>query len=298
MFAYNKIMMILFCFLLSFTSWAEITYDLTILVDGKKVKTLTPSDLKKIKLVKLDFYNSVSKRSEDYRGWIFSDLMQVAGVDKGKSIVEVEFSAVNGFKSYFSYDMFVKAPAILSYERVDGEKFVRYSQKEKMLVDLGPYYLIWDQKKMSASEQQPYNSVYQINQINFLTNQIDFGLVADKVDSNLYLGLRSYKKYCLSCHALGKLGGNLAMDLLQKNILEAKGDDYFIKYTLAPASVFAQTKMLPLPKFKNSQAMAQGIVEFLKFAKNPEKVLKTIKAKSGQSVLYNELSQLVDEMKP
>lgn len=46
-----------------------------------------------------------------------------------------------------------QAHSILAYERADGDKFVRYSQKEKILVDLGPMYLVWDLKKMPAQER-------------------------------------------------------------------------------------------------------------------------------------------------
>lgn len=317
--------------LLSIVTYAQITENLTIQLDGKTVKVLTPSELKKIPKSKIDFYNYVTKRVETYNGLPLNAVTKLALPEKAQQIVELEFKSINGYVSYFTQDMFDKTPAFLGFERADGEKFIRYSQKEKALISLAPYYLLWEQPELLKDEQlilnsifqinqvnylmdfAPYslvwdqsespkdehlvfNSVYQINQINYLTNKINFGLVTDKVEGNLILGLRTYKKYCLSCHALGKLGGNIGINLLDKDILTRKGEDYFVKYTLTPASINPYTAMLPLPQFRNNQEMVKGLIEFLQFTKNPAPVLKKIK-ESTRREHYDELSKLVEEMK-
>jgi hypothetical protein len=57
-----------------------------------------------------------------------------------------------------------------------------------------------------------------------------------------------------------------------------------------------KTKMLPFPKFKNSEDMITGIVDFLKFMQNPDELLKKKKSASGQKS-YKDLKHLIQEMR-
>lgn len=270
--------------------------DLIIQVNGEKKKVLEGKAIQQSKLTTVDYYNQNTHRSETYRGILFSELMEKAIGEEAKNIVEVEFISSDGYDNFISMDSLLKVPAVLTFERADGEKFVRYSQKLKSLVSLGPYYLVWDLKKVSKDEAALYSSDYEITTINFITKHVDFGVHEGDVDANLFLGYRTYKKYCLTCHAVSKKGGSIGPDLMEKKIVDTKGTDYLVKYMLEPQSVNPKTKMLPLPRFNNSKAMALGVVEFLTFMKNPEEILKKQKAKKDR-LKYQELSDLVQQMK-
>lgn len=200
---------------------------LQIELNGEPQKNLDLATLKKSKIAVVNHFNSLNKRSEPYRGIPLSSLMSLAIPNQLKEVVEIELVSVNGFKSYYSAEMLQKVDSILSYERTDGENFVRFSQKEKMLVPLGPYYFVWDFKNLAKDQREVYNSVYQVKKINFVTNKIDFG-VNEGLDKEIFLGLRTYKKYCLSCHAIGKLGGDISFDFIKKKTLESKGAEFFI----------------------------------------------------------------------
>ena len=201
--------------------------------------------------------------------------------------VEVELISTNGFKNYFSMENFLKVDAIVSFE-AENAKFERFSIKEKKIVQLGPYYLLWDFKSMSPEDKYQYNSVYQINKINLITNAVDFETSHVKNNESINLGFRTYKRYCLSCHAIGAWGGEIGIDLIKSKTLAKKGADFIKNYALDPHAINPETKMLALPKYKNREKMAQGLVEFLDFASHPNQ---------GQKNKDASLKTIINEMK-
>lgn len=121
---------------------------------------------------------------------------------------------------------------------------------------------MWDLSKIDYAQRLHYSSIYQIKGLNLISKAIDFGI--DKKGTLIDLGKRTYKRYCLSCHALDGKGGNISIDLKKSKVLAKKGEKWVLKYILNPEKVNPDTKMLPLPQFKNRLQMAKGVVELLK----------------------------------
>lgn len=269
--------------------------DLLILVNGEKYKSLEIATIKRLKANTVDFYDHASRKSESFKGVPLIPLLTSILPEQLKKTVEVELISSNGYKTYFPIESFYKVDAILSYVALNG-KFERYSWKEKLMVPLGPYYLVWDFKSIGKEDKNQYSSVYQIKQINLITNIVDFEVHDIKNNETIILGFRTYKKYCLSCHAVGPWGGEIGADLIKMKTLESRGADFITKYALNPQSINSQTKMLPLPKYKNRVAMAQGLVEFLNFASNPDQYIKSKKIESDK-IRYDSFKTIVNEMR-
>lgn len=272
------------------------TEKIEILLDNQKHNFINMTTIKGMKSENVSFYNYATKRVEVYKGIPFLDFLELTAGNQFKNIVEVELIAENDFKYYVSMDLIRKTHSILSFDRADGDKFLRYSTKNKILVPLGPLYLVWDLKDIPRSERLQYTSVYQIKAINVKTNRLTFGIHEKAVDESVYLGYQTYKKHCLSCHSLGKLGGDLSFDLVQRKTLDKKGERYVMKYILKPEAMNPKTKMLPLPNYKNKIQLAQGVVDFLKFMHNPENILEK-KAIDKENQSFKELQQVHKDSK-
>lgn len=268
--------------------------NIEIFLDGKPHKKLNLEEIKNLKSETVEFYNYVTKRAELYKGVPFFTLMEKYAPETIDSMVEIELNSVNEFKYFFPRELFEVTNSILSYERADGDTFTRYSQKQKMLVPVGPLYLIWNLKNIKKDDRLNFKSVYQINKINVITSKNEFGVTEDAVDKSVFLGLQAYRKNCISCHAIGKLGGGISFDLVKRKTLETKGADYIKKYILDPASIDPETQMLPLPKYKNQAEIAQGIVDFLNFMRNPDEVLKKHQHNQGRNS-YKALKEVVEQ---
>jgi hypothetical protein len=268
--------------------WAQ---EIPVKLDGQKLKTISIDEIKKMKELNVEFFNGVTRRSELYKGVSTLGLIEKI-YPESQNLLEIELITENNFTSFISINRLQQTSSILAYDRADGDKFVRFSQKEKVLVSLAPLYLVWDLKGVSKEDRLLHSSIYQIKAINLVTNKIDFGVKEDAVDSSVYLGYQAYKSQCMTCHALGKIGGTYSFDLIKRKTRLSKGDDYLRKYITDARTVNPKTKMLPFPKFKNSEEMIQGVIDFLKFMENPEELLDKKKAAASQNS-YKELREIV-----
>jgi hypothetical protein len=283
---------ILFSLFVSISGFAQ---DITINVDGKKLTVISLEEIKQLKIDEVEFFNKVTLRAERYKGVPTMRLIEKF-YPETQNLVEVEFISGTDFNPLVDIELLRRTNSILAFERSDGDKFVRYSKKEKILVPLGPLYLVWALKQVSKEDRLLHTSIYQINTINLVTNKMDFGVKENSANASLYLGYQSYKRHCLSCHALGNLGGGVSFDLIKNKTLESKGAEYVKKYIRSPELVNLKTKMLPLSNFKNREDMIQGIVDFLTFMQDPETILRKQNGSSAPAS-YKVLRQLIKDIK-
>jgi mono/diheme cytochrome c family protein len=245
-----------------FISTTAFAADLEVFIDGKAQNKLTQKHLfEKIPNTTVKFYNDVIRETESFDGPVFRSILFSIDNAYGAKFEEIEFITENGYRPFVPMLRVAQAKSILSYKRTNNKPFTRQSRKQKKWVPLGPWYLVWDLNKTEASRKIHFSSIYQIKGINLISRETTFG--ESKKGTLIELGQRTYKRYCLSCHALDGKGGDISFDLKQKQILKKKGEKWVLKYILNPEKVNPDTKMLPLPQFKNRLQMAKGVVELL-----------------------------------
>ena len=277
--------------LLSGFAFAE---NIIINFDGKELAKVSMEDIKKMKSTNVEHFNKTIRRSELYVGVSTLSFIEKYFPEIQK-INEVEFSTDNNINPFISMTRFQNFNSILAYDRADGDKFVRFSKKEKILVPLSPLYLVWDLKGASQEDKHTYKSLYQIRTINLISKKVNLGVNQDEVDTSVFLGYETYKEHCISCHAVGKVGGGNSFDLLKRKTLQNKGSEYVRKYIINPNLINPKTKMLPFSKVKGNEKMIQGIIDFLKFMENPNELLQKNKSAEGQTN-YKALKNIVDKM--
>ena len=283
----------LFFFTIFFSQLAR-AEDVILSLDGKELAKVSLEEIKKMKPQKLEYFNRTTLRSELYVGISTLGFIENYFPDIQK-LHEVEFITDNDINPFIAMKLFQNTNSILAYDRADGDKFVRFSKKEKILVPLSPLYLVWDFKGASSEVKKTHRSLYQIRKINLITNKVDLGIHQDKVDASIFMGYETYKRHCLSCHAIGKVGGKNSYDLVKRLTVQSKGAEYVKKYIYDPNIINPKTKMLPFPKLQDSETKIQGIVDFLTFMENPEIVLKNINHVKGQA-RYKALKEIVNQM--
>lgn len=261
-------------------------------VDSVEKSALSLDELRKRKSEVVEYYNWNTKRSEVYRGVNMLDLLE----KEASGIAEVELETDNGLHFFVSGDSLKQVRSILAYERADGDTFKRYSEKKKMLMHMGPLYLVWDLKGVPKEQKLYFTSIYQIRSIRIKTTKADFGLVDDGIDPKVYLGLQAYRQNCIMCHAIGNAGGSESFDLIKRQTLSLKGESYVQKFILDPRSFNPKTTMLPLPQYKNRDEVAQGIVAFLKYMKEAPDTSK-LNSKTPASKSLGELKKIIQEAK-
>ncbi len=287
-----KIIIIISVLLLN--SCLAFAQNIAITLDGKDLAKVPLDEIKKMKPVNLEYFNKTTQRSELYVGVSTLSFIEKYYPEIQK-LHEIEFLTDNNINPLISLSRFQQTDSILAYDRADGDKFVRFSKKEKILVPLSPLYLVWNLKGASKEVRLSNRSLYQIRTINLISKKIDLGIHQDAVEASVFLGYETYKRYCLSCHAIGKVGGSNSFDLIKHQTLQNKGAEYVKKYIFDPNLINPKTKMLPFPKIKDSQKLIEGIVDFLKFMENPEEYFQKNKS-AKRETSYKALQEIIKEM--
>jgi hypothetical protein len=75
---------------------------------------------------------------------------------------------------------------------------------------------------------------------------VTFGISTTNTDPVLQSGLQFYKSHCISCHAIGPIGGSYSFRLNEKKTLQDKGADYVKKYVIDPVKMNPKTKMIQI----------------------------------------------------
>ncbi len=262
--------------------------EISFLIDGQEHKSLTLAEVKKMKAEEVEYFHRLTKRAEKYRGVSTLSLLESVYPDFAKKYVAVEFKTKNEFYGYHPVDRLQKFHSILAYERADGDTFTRFSTRTQTLVRLAPLYLVWNTKNITRQERDVLTSLYQIHSINVLTKKIEL------INSNeqIMKGYAIYKAQCLSCHALGSLGGKSGGNLVERKVLQNRGTDYVKRYLINPRSLNPKSVMLPIYA-DDKEAAATSVIEFLEFAQDPEKKVQKENPKSSS---YSELKNIVQEL--
>ncbi len=282
----------LFFAVVSSQLWAQTPPKLEIQLDGQVIAG--PVNLASLPVLDVEAYSAPLKTSEGYRGFSFLEMARIAIPQDLARVLEIQLQSENGYSVYYPMEMFQKTQALMAFTRKDGGPFVRYSGLQKQLITLAPYYLVWNARALSPNEQAIYNHIYKIKTVNFITRAVNLGVNLQEVDANIQLGQRTYKQFCLSCHALQSEGGKVSINFLENKTIALKGRDYFVKYALDPAKVNPRTAMPELPQFKNREGMAQAVVDFLLFMEKPEAFYKDKKITPLQE-RYKKLTRMLQE---
>ena len=252
--------------------------------------------IKQMKSANLEHFSSTIMRAEVYKGVSTLNLIEKFYPEVNK-LAEVQFVADTGINPVIPIGQFLKKYSILAYERFDGQKFERFSKKEKILVPLSPLYLIWEINRDSSKEEKlTLKSLYQIRTINLYTTSNNFGVTEALGDQNLSLGIQIYKTQCISCHSIGSIGGNYSFSLIHRKTLKAKGSDYIKKYVLNPTAINPKTKMVQIPQFQKDEKTLEALIQFLQYIDDPMAYM-TKKNPQVNTKDYQHLLNIVNEIK-
>jgi mono/diheme cytochrome c family protein len=129
---------------------------------------------------------------------------------------DVVFTAADGYQFAGGAERFTHYKAYLAYARADGNAFTIVNS-EGQPIELGPYYLIWDNiEDPSLIRQGAYGWPYQVLQIELRPASAYLPLLPQSASRQALDGFVLFKEYCLICHQMAGIGGQkLSTDLRQ-----------------------------------------------------------------------------------
>ena len=161
---------------------------------------------------------------------------------------EIEFIALDGYRSRIPVGRFSTYRAFLVFDRVDGGVFrVDNLEQREKAVPLAPYYLVWDNIAAPELLAEGGNGwPYQVAQI-WLRQSGQEALLPGAMAAQWSEHAALAQKYCLSCHRVNGFGGDkMPINLAERaKLIDARN---WQTWLLAPQSVKPDTTMPALPE--------------------------------------------------
>lgn len=230
-------------------------------------KTLKFDDLKKnYKSHRISVYNYHIKRSEIYNGFDFKEILRDVYGDESRNYFGIKVTTRDKYSPIIEMYKFQERRPYLAFKRADQEPFTTIKYYADKVVDLGPYYLIWEEDYKKDAARRRDHWPYKITGFT-LVNEPPRSLRPGKnAAKDLHWGYKNFLKQCISCHQLNGFGGSKGGELLSSGIIKKRTDDYLMKFIDNPRKVDPKSTMDPFPtKIDIRKKRIKDIVQYLRF---------------------------------
>lgn len=184
--------------------------------------------------------------------------IDLSKVDIKKTIIV--FECIDGYKPEMPLELFLNAKPFLAYKDVDAPKGSNWETiiKNGNEMNADPFYLVYTSVSPDNEEYKwPYNVIkfHLESKNNNITLQPTGNEKAEK-------GFVLYQKYCITCHAINGIGGEMGPELnYPKNVTEYWKETELVDYIVNPSSFRHKVKM---PTLGITKQQSQEIVDYLK----------------------------------
>jgi mono/diheme cytochrome c family protein len=248
-------------------SWVVKADDLVFKLKGKGVKTLTFDQLEKISPPHdLPVYEIHEAKDVTYQ---VSDLRSVLTAVYGelwKNSDEILFTCLDGYQPSIPVAKIKEFTSALAFARKGAKEFslIAVIDKNKK-VDLGPYYLVWDNlKNKRLRSGEVHDWPYQVTTVDLIQFSDRFPKLSPPENSSPQVkrGFVAYRQNCFACHQINGEGGGKAPELnYPVNVTEYFKESVLRKYIVDPMSVRVNAQM---PGFEDEDHILNDIVAYLK----------------------------------
>lgn len=179
---------------------------------------------------------------------------------------EVLFTCSDGYQPSVPVTEFKTFDAYFVYGMQDGSEFmIDNNLQNQKNIELGPYYLVWDNIKHPELRSEPPSFwPYQVVSVDLISFAQRFPKLAPAADSEAIVktGFSWYRKYCMSCHAIGGEGGEKGPDL--EDISRRYSPKWLSEFITNPRSLRPESTMARLnPDLKERDRIIDSIVRYL-----------------------------------
>ena len=244
---------------------------------GKAVKTLPRADVEKLlPPAEVTTFEFLEAKENRYRAIPFAALLTKIYGEAWKKEEEILFTCADGYQPSVPVAKVLKFGGLLAVARTDQDKFslVNHLENNKQ-VDLGPYYLVWDNLKFpELKDEGATDQPYQVVGVDLIKFSDRFPALAPHGDASVAAkrGFLVFRRSCLSCHVInGEGGAKAALELnYPVSITEYWQEKYLGAWIENPKSVRYGTTMPPIQiAAKDRKEAVADVIAYLKaMAKN------------------------------
>jgi cytochrome c2 len=242
---------------------------------GEEIKTLSLIQLEKLTPAQtVTIFEPNESENIRYKGFPVNNLLTGIYGDKWKETEEILFTCRDGYQKSIPSTEFEEYPSYLVYTNPDKSEFTLINKPQNnQLVDLGPFYLVWDNiSHPELQDEGASNWPYQVTTIDLINFRDRFPNMAPPKNSpmNVKNGFLAFRQYCMACHTINGEGGEKSVELnYPVSVTEYFKESWLIKWIDNPTSVRFNTTMPALnPKLKDRETAIRDIIAYLKAMKD------------------------------
>lgn len=216
---------------------------------GKVLKQFSLEQMKQIVSAReLEVYEPNEKEKTTYRVFPMNALLDSVYGESWKKDDEILFTCSDGYQPSLPIARFLKYSSYLAFERSGSSEFTLINKLHNGgKVDLGPFYLVWDNLtvpalKATGAEGWPYQLV-SVDLIQF-TERFPKMAPPKNAPATAKRGFLVFRQHCLSCHSVNGDGGAKGVELnYPASITEYWKESWLRQWITNPSSVRYGTLM-------------------------------------------------------
>ena len=212
----------------------------------KEVLRLTAADMAKrpaARIIEVD--DSFYKKRKRFRAVPLKDLLTAAyGGSWGENALgEVFFDALDGYRSHAQVAVLMNNGGMLAFADADAGG-AEWEPMPGRGVKPGPFYLVWTGPEQGPKKGFPWP--WQVVGVKMTILEDEYPKALPKgaaPDSVAVKGWNTFRRLCISCHAMSGDGGTVGPDLNEPRGITRYQSRRFLKAFIRRPSSFRRTKM-------------------------------------------------------
>jgi mono/diheme cytochrome c family protein len=210
----------------------------------KEVLRLTASDLAKRPAARtIEIQDPSFKKTKRYRAVPLKDLLTAAyGGSWGENALgEVFFDALDGYRSHVKVSVLMNDGGMVAFADADSPDWEPIPGKSGTPA---PFYVVWTGAEQSPKKGYPWP--WQTIGVKMTVLEDEYPKALPKgaaPDSAAVRGWTTFRRACISCHAMSGAGGTVGPDLNEPRGITRYQKKSFLKSYIRKASSYRRTKM-------------------------------------------------------
>ncbi len=275
----NLFITLIFAILLNLSCYA--TSELQFYKSEDLLKSLSFEELKSsFKIHKVTVFNPYTLKPETYNAFSMRRILQSIYKDEWKDQFALTVRTKDRYTPIVETYKFKEREAYLAFSRADNKKFVSLTMYKEKVVDLSPYYLIWEEDKNKVPSRRKSHWPYKV--IGFeLISKIPTFIIPPEKDQKLNWGYENVRKNCLSCHTVYGYGSTKVSELITNGTTKRYSDKKLAQFIHNPRGINPKSKMPKFsPKIDKRVDRIKNIVLYLRYLEEKKKIKREKSTKS------------------
>lgn len=224
----------------------KLIFDIDSLINKEKLDTIQ---------IKFDWVTK--KKNKRYKGistnYLFSKLITNHKIDTTNK--EVIFLCKDGYSARVPFYQLLTKNGFIVNKDIDA----RLQWDDEINEKFSPCYLVWNIDKNEHNLSFPYG-IIQIKIVDINDEYMDASPI--NVSQNIQNGFSIFKKNCIKCHSINKVGGGVGPELnTPMNVTEYWKTEHLMTFIQNPNQYRYNSKMPTLPKLSSHDIKL--IIEYL-----------------------------------